>query len=798
MLAGSRIFNRISYSAVVASVGKVHTLRSTPPRTRMSYSEYEVDQISKLPDSPPATIIESLRFPPTEIVDVVTTEISLWEVESNVGGFFSISYWKSLFNRRKDYNVIVHQINPLNTDDKRSFLVHVTDDLDISREAYNDVCATLEPLVDDCRVLLTEDLLENIILPAPKKPGELANHLAEVMESDPDAHPDWVNVMQALVLSAIKCDNDDQVVDKLHAHVDARAADGKGNTALHLAKSSKNVQRVIQKASEKIGEEEKKRLLNQPNHEGKGPLHSAFQENKADVACELIQAGADLENSTQDEDGSNPFHLAAESGSAESVGAAHQKKDNFLQKESSNDSHKRQFVNALNMPNKKGFTPLMLSVQKGHINSSVVFLQAGADPDVKHCDTGDTALHYAVQNGNVHLLKALLAFGADVEIENGEGKVPLAVASASTAEGANECVDVLETIIQAMAEAASQVSDEFQPLPVPDNSIFLLSMDGGGTRGLLLTQTLIAIQKRMKELKPDCHLLHKYFDYVAGTSAGGLVTLSLVCAGATLEATRASLFKAGDEICTLSPTFPDKVVTLSSQQTYGKHALMTDVKKPRVIIPSVLADCNPPVLHLNCNYGEARNGKKPPSQWKVWEVSRATSAAPFYFPPFQNVYVDGGVMANNPTLDAMSEIVAQTEREGSDAKLALVVSIGTGVLPPPAKVEDVGIFVPNLGNFFSALRNIPDTFSAIFNFLHLLISQATVSNGQETIRAGTWCDSLGIPYYRLSAPLDSVIDLAESDKKVLTDMMYQGNIYLLKNAKKVDTIARYLLSRPQP
>ena len=309
-----------------------------------------------------------------------------------------------------------------------------------------------------------------------------------------------------------------------------------------------------------------------------------------------------------------------------------------------------------------------------------------------------------------------------------------------------------------------------------------------------MTQTLIAIQKRIKELKPNCEPLYKYFDYIAGTSAGGLVTLSMVCAGASLEATRASQFKAADEITTLDPTYPNEVVSNTSKQTYGKDTLMMDVQKPRVIIPTVLADRNPSELHLMCNYGEAKDEQKPPKDWKVWEVSRATSAAPVYFPPFEDRFVDGGVMANNPTLDAMAEIVTQEEKEGSGAKLALVVSIGTGVLPH-AEVEDVAIFVPNLTNPVKAIINLPDTLSALSSFLNLLIAQATVSNGQETTRASAWCKSLGIPYYRFSAPLSKIIDLAENDKKILTDMMYQGHMYLLHNAKQVDTIARYLLSR---
>ena len=701
MFASRRAITRIAFStAAIVGGGLLYSNRDSQAlrlkgqaNAAMPYSDYHVNHIhvDDLPQSPPATILDSRSFPPSdlEIEDVVTTEISLWEVESNVGGFLSLSYWRSLFNKRKDYNVILHQTDPI-TDETQAFLLHVSDDLESSQDAYESVCSTLTPLVDDCTLLLTEELLEEIILPTPKKASELATHLVEVIETNLDAYPDWVKVLQSLVLGAV--------------------------------------------------------------------TRESF-------------------NSTDN------GHRAVD-----------HKKDSFLQKHAPDHPQKVQFLQALNKPNEDGDTPLILSVRNGYVASAVIFLEAGANPDVQHNKTGDTALHLAVETGNSSLLKALLAFGANVEIKNRKGKTPLDIARA---KGAKECMEILVDIIKRMAEAASQVSNTFEPLPVPPNAVFLLSLDGGGTRGLLLTQTLIAIQKRMKELKPDCDPLHKYFDYVAGTSAGGLVTLSLVCANATLEATRASLFKAGDEICTQAPTFPARVVAKTSKETYGKDTGMTEVENPRVIITTVLADRNPPALHLMCNYGEARNEQKPPSEWKVWEVSRATSAAPFYFPPFDDKFVDGGVMANNPTLDAMSEIVNQAEREGSDAKLALVVSIGTGVPPPPPKVEDVGIFVPNLTNFFRAIVDLPDTFSAVVNFLHLLISQATVSNGQETIRANAWCKSLGIPYYRLSVPLEKVVDLSESDKKVLTDMMYQGNKYLLDNAKQIDTIARYLLSRSQ-
>ena len=756
---------------------------------------YLVNEVKSLHQPPPAAILRSLHYPPKEIRGMVTSEIALWEVERNVGGFFTLSYWKSVFNLRKDYNIILRQKDPV-TSNVRNFLLHSTDNLALAQSAYNLVCNSLEPFIDDCTLLMTKELLEEIILPTPKMVTEVVHHLAEVMESNPRAHSDWFKVLQSLVLKAIKNDDEQVAESVLKSSVDVRAANLQGNTLLHLARSVKGIQLVVKKATEDLSNEEKSKLLNQPNQEGKAPLHSAFKKNIPEVVCELLRAGADLDILTEDEDGSNPFHVAAESGSAESVGAAHHNKDDFLHRESDLENpEKQRLLQALNTVNKKGLTPLMISVQKNYINSTVTFLQAGADPNVQHRDSGDAALHYAAEKGNATLLKALIVFGADLKLQNNAGKVPLDIAQASETKGARECVDILKETRKAIEEGLSQISDEFEPLPVPSNSIFLLSMDGGGMRGMLLTQTLIAIQKRMKTLKFDCQPVRKCFDYIAGTSAGGMVTLAIVN-GARPEATLAAQFKISEVISRLSPTFPDEAISKMIKEIYGNDTMMTDVQMPRVIIPTVLADRNPPMLHLICNYGKPRNSQKSPHEWKVWEASMATSAAPVYFSPFERIFVDGGVMANNPTLDAMAEIFMQTEEEGSNAKLALVVSIGTGVLPT-SDVTDLNIFVPNLTNVFKAIVNLPSTLSSLGSILQLLISQATASQGQETTRAEAFCRNMGIAYYRLCAPLTKVVDLSESDKTVLTDMLYQGHLYLLRNVKQIDMIARYLLSRSE-
>ncbi len=765
---------------------------------------YTVIKTNSVPGSSVhARLLDSIHFPPSEIRGVVSTSLTLWEVDRNVAGVFSRSYWKSVFNRKKDYNVVFQQKDPI-SEETSIYLLHSADKLVVSREGYTQLVSTLTPLVDDCTLLLSLRLLKEIILPVPIKASELVHRISRLMELHPEAHSDWVKVLQALVLVALCNRNDDAEdgQDKVRnvlackgKFMDMRAADRKGNTALHLVKSESHV-KLIMKACESMKENDLNKLVNQKNKDGKNPLHSAFQGNKHCILPYLLEAGGDLCITANDEDESNPLHVAAQADSTDCMIAVHHRKEKFLQKESSCNSEKKRFMNALNATNKKGYTPLMLSVCENYINSVVIFLQAGADFDQQNPYSGNTALHYAAEKGFTPILKALLAFGAHPDIKNSNGKTPLEVArNCENEDKRQECEDELKQMIQLTEEARAIFRKAFEPVKVPRNSIFLLSMDGGGVRGVLLTQALMAIEERIKQLKSDCLPLREYFDYIAGSSSGGLATLSMVHSKGTLEATRASFFKAAEYTEKYTLTFPLEVVERSMQELYGKDLSMADIKHPRVITTTVLADQHPPVLHLLCNYGGSRNGQKPPEEVKVWEAGQSTSAAPFYFPPFDGKFIDGGIMANNPTLDAMAEIVSQEEEEKSGRELSMVLSLGTGVPPQGPKIDNVGIYVPNFENTFTAIKSAGKSLSGTFNFLHLLISQATMTNGQEVARARAWCKNAGISYYRLTPPLCKIVDLAESNKGEITNMLLEGRKYMLRNAENVDEIARILLSR---
>ena len=69
-------------------------------------------------------------------------------------------------------------------------------------------------------------------------------------------------------------------------------------------------------------------------------------------------------------------------------------------------------------------------------------------------------------------------------------------------------------------------------------------------------------------------------------------------------------------------------------------------------------------------------------------MARYTSAAPFYFTEFEN-YIDGGMLANNPSEAAMTVIQDFYHKKGEKIPISTVVSVGTGINPgtPLGKID---------------------------------------------------------------------------------------------------------------
>ena len=125
------------------------------------------------------------RYPPEDSPDVVVSELEIWEVDKNIGGFFSRSYWRSAFNKRPDYNILLRQ-RDLDAEGKveasATFVLHETQSEETSQQAFEEIRSTLEPLVDDGSLMMTEKLLEGIITPKPTEASNLVFEIVKIQD----------------------------------------------------------------------------------------------------------------------------------------------------------------------------------------------------------------------------------------------------------------------------------------------------------------------------------------------------------------------------------------------------------------------------------------------------------------------------------------------------------------------------------------------------------------------------------------------------------------------------------------
>jgi len=221
---------------------------------------------------------------------------------------------------------------------------------------------------------------------------------------------------------------------------------------------------------------------------------------------------------------------------------------------------------------------------------------------------------------------------------------------------------------------------------MPDStgkSIKILSIDGGGIRGIISAVILRELLQRVG--RPA----HETFDLIAGTSTGGIIALALgTPANQGAPYSPAELlqlyFENGRTI------FDKNLLTLLRQVIFPKYSprglegvlarFFGTILFQRALTPLLISsyDLQAQIpyffkshrIHADKNF-----------DWKVADIARATSAAPTYFPPLhlenasENLaLVDGGVYVNNPAMAAYAEARALYPT----ATQFVVTAVGTG------------------------------------------------------------------------------------------------------------------------
>ncbi|XP_040262801.1 85/88 kDa calcium-independent phospholipase A2 isoform X1 [Bufo bufo] len=491
-------------------------------------------------------------------------------------------------------------------------------------------------------------------------------------------------------------------------------------------------------------------------------------------------------------------------------------------------------VNALS---RTAETPLHIMVKKDRFDCVMVLLTHGANPNTKG-EHGNSALHLAMKKDHLELIKALMVFGADVEQANDFGETPGLLAARSS-KGSNRKV-LLDMLCNIGAERCFPPDTQFPPAasspttaaPVDRTSSIgfqdlvyvstalgsmlashdcvdftrddlrtqdrLLCLDGGGIRGLVLIQLLIAIEKiagrPIKEL----------FDWVSGTSTGGILALAVVH-GKSMEYLRCLYFRMKNEVFRGSRPYESGPLEDFLKREFGEQTKMTDVKHPKVMVTSAMSDRHPAELHLFRNYEPPNAGREPtfkrlasfrpvtkPEDQLVWRAARSSGAAPTYFRPMGR-FLDGGLLSNNPTLDAMTEIhdyntcMKREGKGGQVKKLGVVVSLGTGK-PPQIQVSSVDVFRPS--NPWEMMKTVVGA----RELGKMVIDCCTDSDGPAVNRAQAWCEMIDVPYFRLSPQLQTDVMLDEVSDAVLINMLWDTQIYIYQQREELQRLARLLLT----
>lgn len=210
---------------------------------------------------------------------------------------------------------------------------------------------------------------------------------------------------------------------------------------------------------------------------------------------------------------------------------------------------------------------------------------------------------------------------------------------------------------------------------LPGNGIRILSIDGGGIRGVMVIELLMKLEKLTGKR------IFELFDLCVGVSTGAILVCALAAEAKMTVQEALTLYKNISRKIFHRPSTFD--VLSATSRLFMSHAyydtpmwegfLKKHIGYRRIIDTSKMAHC-PKVCCISTTVTDEqidahifRNYAMPPNVQsvyngshtaKLWEVVRASSAAPAYFGDFLlngEIHQDGGVLFNNPTAVAIHE-----------------------------------------------------------------------------------------------------------------------------------------------
>ncbi|XP_030947466.1 probable inactive patatin-like protein 9 [Quercus lobata] len=232
----------------------------------------------------------------------------------------------------------------------------------------------------------------------------------------------------------------------------------------------------------------------------------------------------------------------------------------------------------------------------------------------------------------------------------------------------------------------------------------ILSIDGGGTTGIVAGAALVHLEDQIRLKTGDPHArIADFFDLIAGTGVGALLAVMI----SADDGSGRPLFSARDAVNLIaaknSELFKLRLAgVFRRRKRYSGKSMDTVLKemfnREDGAVLTLKDTCKPllvPCFDLKSSapfvFSRADASESPSFNFELWKVCRATSATPSLFKPFNLTSVDGktscsavdgGLVMNNPTAAAVTHALHNKRDFPSvnGVEDLLVLSLGNGPL----------------------------------------------------------------------------------------------------------------------
>ncbi|CAO1338344.1 unnamed protein product [Diamesa hyperborea] len=344
------------------------------------------------------------------------------------------------------------------------------------------------------------------------------------------------------------------------------------------------------------------------------------------------------------------------------------------------------------------------------------------------------------------------------------------------------------------------------PGDLPGDGIRILSIDGGGIRGIVVMELL----KHLEEMTNK--RVFELFDFICGVSTGAILVCGLAANKNLTLSEGINLYKkisyqvfhrpstfdllSGTSRLMWNHAYYDADLWEKLLQHHMTQTRIIDTAKyshcPKFCCVSTTVSDEALEAHVFRNYVLPINVQSVYSgshSARLWEVVRASSAAPAFFGDFKlngELHQDGGILYNNPSCVAIHE----SKLLWPNKNIQALVSLGTGRSPNKNKIDGQKLYNQKMFDVDSTLS----ISSWKTKFLRILDAATDTEQTHHIVSDLMSHDK----YFRFNPYLTEMVSMVEVRSEKIAQLEKDALMYFRRNEDKFEELAALLLKPKSP